>query len=35
MQVLAQEAPLLGGWLGSGLPSWQKVGIHLDQVNPL
>ena len=34
MRVLAWEAKLLGGWLGDGLPSWGKVGTHLDWVNP-
>ena len=33
-QVLAQEAALLGKWLGGGLPSWGKVRTHLDRINP-
>ena len=33
-RAMAREASLLGGWLGSGLPSWGKVKTHLNWVNP-
>ena len=33
-RAVAQEMMLLGKWLGDGLPSWGKVGTHLDWVNP-
>jgi hypothetical protein len=33
-RVMAQAGELLGGWLGSGLPSWGKVKTHLDWVSP-
>jgi hypothetical protein len=33
-QVVAQEASLLGGWLGYGLPSWEKFETHLNRVSP-
>jgi hypothetical protein len=33
-RVMARETALLGGWLGIGLPSWGKVGTHLDRFNP-
>jgi hypothetical protein len=32
--VLAQEARLLGGWLGDALTSWGKDKTHLDRVSP-
>jgi hypothetical protein len=31
---MARETVLLDGWLSIGLPSWGKVGTHLDRVNP-
>ena len=31
---MAQKTMLLGGWLDIGLPSWGKVGTHLDWGNP-
>jgi hypothetical protein len=33
-RVIARETELLGRWLGDGLPSWGKVGTHLDRVSP-
>jgi hypothetical protein len=31
---MAREASLLGRWLGDDLPTWGKVGTHLDRVSP-